>query len=287
VSELTRGHSNRDQQAGAGFSQVDLLAVVVVLLLLALLLTPALARTRLTDQAFQCRNNLRQLLQAWRMYADDNHGTLAPNQEGPGAESSPSWVNGTENWTADNSDNTNLLLLANALLGPYVGRQTALYKCPADIFLCQEGGQKLPRVRSVSMNAFVEGDAYQGYKSNPHGSFWYPTYRGYMKVSDVIQPSPSDLLVFADEHPDSINDGWLITNVENPRLWEDLPGSYHGNACGMSFADGHSTTHKWFNASTAQPITQVQRSNFSIAYGSQDLQWMWQHVTALLPPVQQ
>src|ERR1035441_8894837 len=106
VSELTRGHSNRDQQTGAGFSQVDLLAVVVVLLLLALLLTPALARTRLTDQAFQRRNNLRQLLQAWRMYADDNNGTLVPNQEGPGADFSPSWVNGSENWTTDNTVNT-------------------------------------------------------------------------------------------------------------------------------------------------------------------------------------
>ena len=66
--------SKRD--SGEAFGQVDLVTVVAMLALLGVLLTPALARTRMTDQAFQCRNNLRQLIHGWRMYAEDNSGKL-------------------------------------------------------------------------------------------------------------------------------------------------------------------------------------------------------------------
>ena len=68
-------------------------------------------------------------------------------------------------WSANNPDNTNLLWLANALLGPYCAKQTGIYKCPADQYLCVEGGLKMPRVRSLSMNGFIEGDAYKGQKA--------------------------------------------------------------------------------------------------------------------------
>ncbi len=55
----------------------------------------------------------------------------------------------------------------------------------------------MPRVRSISMNGFIEGDAYKGRKSNPQGSMWYPAWRAYMKQSDITKPVPSDLIVFA------------------------------------------------------------------------------------------
>jgi prepilin-type processing-associated H-X9-DG protein len=271
----------RAEEVGAGFSQVDLITLVGVLVLLVMLLTPALAHTRVTDQAFQCHNNLRQLLHAWRMYAEDNNGILTPNPNG-GDNFRPSWVRDWEDWSANNPDNTNRLLLANALLGPYCGKQTGIYKCPADVYTCREWGQQMPRVRSVSMNGFVEGDAYKGQKSNPQGSLSYPSYRGYMKLSDIIRPVPSDLLVFLDEHPDSINDGWMITAVDSPNKWMDLPASAHNNGCGVAFADGHSETHKWREGSTAQPILRIQWNGFSTP-GSKDIQWMFQHVSAPLP----
>jgi len=42
------------------------------------------------------------------------------------------------------------------------------------------------------------------------GSTWYPAWRKYDKMTDIVEPSPSMLWVFVDEHPDSINDGWMI-----------------------------------------------------------------------------
>jgi len=93
---------------------------------------------------------------------------------------------------------------------------------------------------------------------------------------------PSDLFVFVDEHPDSINDGWLITDVTNPNTWEDLPASYHGSACGFSFADGHAEIHKWREGSTCQPVQKIQHNGDYYAPGSKDIQWMYLHCSALL-----
>jgi len=87
------------------------------------------------------------------------------------------------------------------------------------------------------------------------------------------------------EHPDSINDGWWITEVganlaANPGAWEDLPASYHNRACGISFADGHSEIHKWVVDSTVQPVKKVNYNGTISALGSQDIMWTIQHVSA-------
>ena len=66
------------------------------------------------------------------------------------------------------------------------------------------------------------------------------------------------LWVFVDEHPDSINDGWLITYWPGGGGWGDLPASYHAGACGIGFADGHAEIHKWRDSATIQPVTKGQ-----------------------------
>jgi prepilin-type processing-associated H-X9-DG protein len=38
-------------------------------------------------------------------------------------------------------------------------------------------------------------------------------------------------------------------------VFTELPASYHNNACGLSFADGHAEVHKWLNPATMPPIT--------------------------------
>ena len=64
------------------------------------------------------------------------------------------------------------------------------------------------------------------------------------KTTDVNRPSPANLWVFVDEHPDSINDGAFF-NAQKNYEWIDLPSNLHCGACGFAFADGHSEIHKW------------------------------------------
>jgi hypothetical protein len=85
-----------------------------------------------------------------------------------------------------------------------------------------------------------------------------------MRLSDIARPVPTELIVFLDEHPDSINDGWFATEVNNPTQRADLPAIYHGKAGGLGFADGHGAIHKWGDASMAQPVLKEQRNWFNV-----------------------
>ena len=267
VSEPTGSHCNRDQQAGAGFSQVDLLTVIVVLVLLALLLTPALARTRVSDQAFQCRTSLRQLINGWRMFADDNSGNLCDPYY---------WVEGVLNYNSNNQANTNTSYLVNGFLGPYV-RNPAVYKCPADQSQVLEGAVKMPRVRTFSMSQAF-GAPGTGWSDN--------TYRHYNKSADMDLPSPANLWVMICENPDSVNDAAfaVVMNGNNPLedKWQDGPTTLHNGGCSFAFADGHSEIHRWTDARTLT-LNVTYRTPFPYGLGqpnNPDIQWVQDRTTA-------
>jgi prepilin-type processing-associated H-X9-DG protein len=108
----------------------------------------------------------------------------------------------------------------------------------------------------------------------------------YAKTSDIINPGPAGLWVFVDEHPDSINDGWLITVTQTtqfqaPATWEDHPSTLHGNACGFAFADGHATIHKWLSGATDVPVKKVSHNgDFAVGGNPVDILWMIRHSSA-------
>lgn len=65
----------------------------------------------------------------------------------------------------------------------------------------------------------------------------------------MIHPPPSKLWVFAEEHPDSINDSGLAVQIANTGLggdYIDCPANFHDGACDFGFADGHSQMHRWY-----------------------------------------
>ena len=178
------------------------------------------------------------------------------------------------------TDNTNVQKMLKAALGPYI-KNAGVYKCPADNYTAPTfGGGRLPRCRSISMNAFLEGGAYKG-TGNP-GSVWYGEWRKYDKFTDAVDPKPVDLWMMVDEHPDSINDGWMITNVTDRDSWTDLPGSSHDGSCGFNFVDGHSEIKRWSEASTKEPVRQIDFAG-KRASGSRDVAWMIERSSAKLP----
>ncbi len=217
-----------------GFTLIELLVVIAVIAILAGLLLPALAKAKLKGQQATCLNNLKQLQLCWVMYADDHNENLVPNDPnvGPGSRS---WILG---YMQDNSpDSTNKTLIAQGTLFPY-NRATAIYRCPADPGRSMLSGKKYLRVRSYSMNGYMNGvdvgllfHGQRGYKVNK-------------KTAEITAPPPARVFVFLDEHQNSIDDGHFGFAPEGD-IWMNLPAMWHNNGCTFSFADGHAEAFKW------------------------------------------
>jgi prepilin-type processing-associated H-X9-DG protein len=163
-------------------------------------------------------------------------------------------------------------------IGSYT-KNPGIYKCPADAYNCKEGNQLMARIRSISMNGFIEGNAYKG-EHAAGSSHWYNGYWSYNKMTDIQHPAPANLWVFNDEHPDSINDGWEIMNPTDLNNWTDLPANYHNGACGFGFADGHAEIKRWLEQSTKVRVDPSHQYNGFPAPNSRDIKWIVERSTA-------
>jgi prepilin-type N-terminal cleavage/methylation domain-containing protein len=229
-----------------GFTLVELLIVIAIIAILASLLLPALSRARNQSLTAVCLNNQKQLSLAWLMYPLDHDGKIPPNF-GYGFEPPPqTWVYGffdndyVPNWT----DNTNISYLKESLLGPYLNRSVGVWKCPADPSSSLFDGRRLPRVRSYSMNIFLNSEDF-----GPDDPWRMPR-----KIDEIQNPSPSDTFVIIDEREDSITDAVFVVDMHNsPPILADLPRSAHHVGGTLSFADGHSVRRHWLDPRTVYP----------------------------------
>jgi len=257
-------------RASRGFTLIELLVVIAIIAILAAMLLPALGKAKTKAQGIMCMNNLKQLMLGWTLYAGDNQEKIArtggmdvftANANNPAIMPGGAW----EQWCPGSVDSlnglasTNVLFLERGTIYSQV-KSYQVYKCPAD----RKNYRGTPTIRSMSMNCWF----------NPINPWTDTKGKVLRKTTDMTAIPPVNTWVTIDENPDSINDGWFVVNVRpgNPVTlqWVDYPASYHNNAGGLSFADGHAEIRKWKD----QTVLKVPAGNPRTASSNGDLQWL-------------
>lgn len=261
----------------AGFTLIELLVVIAIIAILAAMLLPTLGKAKEKTKGTQCMNNLRQIMLAWKLYADEYNDVLLASLD-PAVvvqQKRIRWIQGDLDATGDRGIWDPEVYLAKSPMMPFVAKNYKIFRCPSDpVTVAGPGNARVPRIRSNSMSQVFDAGS------------WLPSppWAVYSKASQIRLPVKT--WVFIDEHPDSINDAACAVQMAegNAKAAQiiDFPASYHNGACGLSFADGHSEVHKWVGNRIKAPVTgRAMTLNVSALPDSvRDIIW-WSSVTTV------
>ncbi|MFC1766105.1 type II secretion system protein [Planctomycetota bacterium] len=257
IKECNPGPFGQQRIRSSAFTLIELLVVIAVIAVLMGMLMPALSRAREQGKRASCMSNLKQLMLAWNMYADENSEKVVF------AGTNKSWE--TSRWGATSSKrhkcwtyfepDSSLALRRAALheggLFPYVSEEK-LFKCPTGV-----------RGEVVT---YAITDAMNGHRGHMDG------IRTAIKRTDI--KSPSSRMVFIDEGQLSPSSWTVFYN--QPKWWDQVT-MRHGFGTNVGIADGHVEYYKWSDARTRDVAehqnwqSQGRQSAMATQPGNEDL----------------
>lgn len=188
------------------FTLLELLIVIAIIAILAGLLLPAISRAKDAARSAQCQSQMRQVMLAARLYADDNDDEFPRSQHSAFANRQLPWERAVAPLLAVTSARwTNLL-------------QT-VYHCPAD---------PQPRHLSYGMNYFFEVGPDDDYPGKPQ------TWR---KLSQIAQPAEAIFFTEVLTEADHVMPALSWTTVADAEA--EVASKRHRERSNYCFVDGH------------------------------------------------
>ena len=238
-----------------GFTLIELLVVIAIIAILAAMLLPALSSAKRRALVANCLSDQKQLILAWKMYADDNNDRVV----GANCKSNTDWRISPANagfvFPASIPGNlspaqVNQLLdeqgFKEAGLNNYCKNPDLLH-CPAD-----------NRYRSGNW-AFVSFSMVNGLNGDSGGTGGTPAV--FKKQSEIKHPSNG--FIWLEENDPRSQSAGAYTVFENqdswelvvsgswpPANWYDGPAAFHQTSATFSYVDGHAENHKWLDPAT-------------------------------------
>jgi prepilin-type N-terminal cleavage/methylation domain-containing protein/prepilin-type processing-associated H-X9-DG protein len=241
VNSSAKNKSHRFRQIASrnsqnGFTLIELLVVIAVIAVLMGILMPALSRAREQGKRASCMSNLKQLMLAWTMYADDNDDRIVFGMTTASAETNPTFGGSSSQpnkcWVYWINPNTNpseeqkLDGLRDGGLFKYA-KEEKLFKCPTGV-----------RGEVVT---YAITDAMNGHRGHMNG------------ITTVIKRNtikhPTSRMVFMDEGQLSPS-SWTLF-YDQPKWWDQITAR-HGYGTNVGMADGHVEYFKWTDARTRE-----------------------------------
>ena len=108
-------------------------------------------------------------------------------------------------------------------------------------------GETAPHIRSYSMQPQLAP------LINGQDFVQTPVYPPMYRENDIRGVSPTSTMVFLDESPVTINDGYFSVPVTGNPWATDFPAGWHNHGDNFSFADGHAEHWRWQEGRTSSP----------------------------------
>ena len=150
--------------ARQAFTLIELLVVIAIIAILAAMLLPALAAAKEKAQSMQCVSNMKQVVTAIHLYANDNRdGLVYPNWDPPaivGWLYTPTGVttpDGTVGVGAKYNPTNPQLPYQGGLLWPFLGKTMKVYVCPKENMQMTWWKNRPQQLSSYIMNGAICG----------------------------------------------------------------------------------------------------------------------------------